>query len=202
MWRLTAPSCSRNARALLLVLATAWLSACAVSPQTIVVKPDLRLHTMPIGHGRPITVETRDERNDTALGSRGGLYNTATLTTDARMTQSITAEAVSVLQGWDFSAVPSNLGNASMPSFTIEILDIDYRRPESTVAGNVTVKCRLAVRIEMGNDVYTGEYTSQRSEQVPVVGTTAGNQRMVNETINQALTQMFRDNKLQRFLAD
>lgn len=190
------------ARVLLCLCSTLFLWSCALSPQTIVVKPDLKVATMPIGRGRPVSVITQDQRSDPSMGTRGGLYNSADLTTDARMNQSITQEAIRVLQGWDFAAVPRALGNQSMASFSVEIIDIDYQRPASSVGGNVVVKCRLSVKVLMGNASYEGEYSSKRSEQVAVQATSSQNTRLVNETINQALEQMFRDPKLQRFMAD
>ncbi len=199
--RIRFPLVTSRIKPLMLIACAALLSACALSPQTIVVRPDLKVPAMPIGHGRSITVTTRDLRSNTTLGNRGGLYQSSNLTTDSGMERSITQEAVSVLQSWDFAAVQSSLGNSNMASMEIQVIDIDYVRPETTVGGNVTVKCRVGVRVEMGTETYTGEYASQRSEQVAVMGTTSGNQRMVNETISQAITQIFIDNKLQRFMA-
>ena len=85
--------------------------------------------------------------------------------------------------------------------FTLEIIDIDYQRPKTNVDGNVVVKCRIGVKISKDGATYSGEYLSQRSEQVAVIGTANGNKRMVNDTINQALNQVFLDSKLQRFMA-
>ncbi len=186
----------------LLVSFVLVVSSCAFSPQTISIKPDLKVATMPIGRGRSVAVNTRDLRSDTTMGTRGGLYNSADLSTDARMTQSVTEEAVRVLQGWDFAAVPASLANRSTATFTVEIVDIDYQSPASSVAGNVVVKCRIAVKVLMGNASYDGEYASKRSEQVAVQATSGGNVRLVNDTVNQALEQVFRDPKLQRFMAD
>ncbi len=109
----------------LLVSFVLVVSSCAFSPQTISIKPDLKVATMPIGRGRSVAVNTRDLRSDTTMGTRGGLYNSADLSTDARMTQSVTEEAVRVLQGWDFAAVPASLANRSTATFTVEIVDID-----------------------------------------------------------------------------
>lgn len=184
----------------LLVCAT-LLTACALSPQTVVVRPDIKAPSMPIGHGRSMVVNTRDLRSKTTLGTRGGLYESASLSTDSHMEQSISASAITVLQSWDFAAVPSSLGNYNMPSMEIQIIDIDYHRPETSVGGEVSVKCRVAVRVQMGSETYSGEYASRRSEQVAVMGTESGNQRMVNDTISQALNQIFLDSKLQRFLS-
>ncbi len=188
-------------RQLLVLLGAVLLTACAMSPQTVVVKPDLKAPSMPIGHGRQVTVQTVDRRRDSTIGTLGGVYRTAYLNTDGRMEQSVTAEAVTVLQSWDFVAVPSHLGNAQMASFTIEILDIDYQRPASNVGGNVVAKCRVGVKVEMGDETYSGEYRSMRSEQVALMGTPEGNRRLVNQTISQALNQIFLDSKLQRFMA-
>lgn len=188
-------------RHLVLFACLAFLSACAMSPQTVAVKPELKVPSMPIGHSRQVKVDTVDRRRDPTVGILGGVYKSAYLTTDARMEQSITQEAVTVLQSWDFVAVPRNLGSHDMANFTIEILDIDYQRPTSSVGGNVTVKCRVGVKVEMGNETYSGEYMSQRTEQVAGMGTVAGNRRMVNDTISQALNQIFLDGKLQRFMA-
>lgn len=189
-------------RVLLTVTAVLMLSSCAFSPQTIAVKPDANVATMPIGRGRAVSVTTRDMRNDSSIGTRGGLYNSADLTTDARMTQSITEEAVRILQGWDFAAMPRGLTSRNAASFVIEIVDIDYQRPASNVAGNVVVRCRMAVKVSMGTATYEGEYTSRRSEQVAVQPTSHMNVRLVNGAVSQALEQMFRDPKLQRFMAD
>lgn len=193
---------SVSIRLVMLLLAVLTLSSCAFSPQTIAIKPDVKVSTMPIGRGRPVAVSTRDLRSDASMGTRGGLYNSADLTTDGRMTQSITEEAVRVLQGWDFAAVPQALANRNMASMYIEIVDIDYQRPASSVAGNVVVKCRVAVKVLMGNATYEGDYSSKRSEQVAVQATAGQNVRLVNDTLSQALEQIFRDPKLQRFMAD
>lgn len=177
------------------------LTACAMSPQTIVVKPDLKIASMPIGHGRSVKVETHDIRSDKTLGTLGGVYKSAYLSTDDRMEKSITQEAITVLQSWDFVAVPATLGSQDMTSFTMEVLDIDYQRPATSVGGTVEVKCRVGVKVQANNKSYRGEYLSKRSEQVAIMGTAAGNRRLVNDTINQALSQIFTDSKLQRFMS-
>lgn len=185
-----------------IAVAVALLTAsCALSPQTVVVKPDVRVSSMPIGRGRSIAVTTRDQRRDATLGERGGLYKSAELTTDERMVQSINQSVVTVLQSWDFAALPASMGKPNSPTFVVEVLGLDYQHPVSTVAGDVTVKCRISVRVEMGGDFYEGEYTSRRTEQVPVMPTAEVNKRLVNETVSQALQRMFQDSKMQRFLA-
>lgn len=184
-----------------LLICGALISACAISPQTVAVKPDLQVPSMPIGRNRPISVETRDLRQDSTLGTLGGVYNSAYISTDAQMQRSITQSAITVLQSWDFAAVPSNLANSDMATMTLEVLDMDYERPKTNVGGNVVVKCRIGVKVNKDGAIYSGEYLSQRSEQVAVIGTPNGNKRMVNDTINQALNRVFLDEKLQRFMA-
>ncbi len=156
---------------------------------------------MPIGHGRPLAVETHDLRHNPTLGTLGGVYKTATLTTDARMEQSITQEAITVLQSWDFVAAPANLSQPTTDRLMITLKNIEYQHPAVSVGGNVIVKCRLAVKIERSGETYNGEYLSQRSEQVALMGTVEGNRRLINETVSQALNQIFLDSKLQRFLS-
>lgn len=201
MLALARASLQSTARQMMLLVCATLLSACAVSPQTIVVKPDLKVPSMPIGHRREVAVETRDLRSDSTMGTRGGVYKSATLTTDARMEQSITQEAITVLQSWDFVAVPSTLGSYDMARFDIEVTDIDYQRPATSVGGNIVVRCKVRAKVEMGQETYSGEYTSQRSEQVAVMGTASGNQRLINATISQAINQIFLDSRLQRFMA-
>lgn len=188
-------------RFLVLLACGALLSACAISPQTVAVKPDLKVPSMPIGRNRAISVETRDLRQNSTLGTLGGVYNSAYISTDAQMQRSITQSAITVLQSWDFAAVPSNLGNSDMATMTLEVLGMDYERPKTNVGGNVVVKCRIGVKITNSNGTYSSEYQSRRSEQVAVIGTPNGNKRMVNDTINQALNGIFLDEKLQRFMA-
>jgi uncharacterized lipoprotein YajG len=188
-------------RFLVLLACGALLSACAISPQTVAVKPDLKVPSMPIGRNRSISVETRDMRQNATLGTLGGVYNSAYISTDAQMQRSITQSAITVLQSWDFAAVPSNLGSSDMATMTLEVLGMDYERPKTNVGGNVVVKCRIGVKVTTSDGTYSSEYLSRRSEQVAVIGTPNGNKRMVNDTINQALNGIFLDEKLQRFMA-
>lgn len=188
-------------RLFVLLACSVLLAACAMSPQTVKVKPDLDVPAMPIGRNRAISVETRDLRKDPALGTLGGVYNSAYISTDAQMQRSITQSAITVLQSWDFAAVPSHLGSPDMATMTLEVLDMDYERPKSNVGGNVVVKCRIGVKVTKSDGTYSSEYLSRRSEQVAVIGTPNGNKRMVNDTINQALNGIFRDEKLQRFMS-
>jgi uncharacterized lipoprotein YajG len=127
-----------------------FVSACALSPQTVIVKPDLKVPSMPIGHNRAVSVDTRDLRRETTIGTLGGVYNSAYISTDANLERSVSQAAVTVLQSWDFAAVPSTLGNSDMTTFTLEIIDIDYQRPKTNVGGNVVVKCRIGVKIKQG----------------------------------------------------
>lgn len=190
-----------STRIFLLSTCVLFLFSCALSPQTVAVKPDLKVPSMPIGRNRSVSVETQDVRQDKTLGTLGGVYKSADISTDAQMEKSVTQAAVTVLQSWDFAAVPSTLGNSDMIGFDLEIIDIDYQRPTTNVGGNVIVKCRIGVKINKDGATYGGEYLSQRSEQVAIIGTPNGNKRMVNDTINQALNQVFLDEKLQRFMA-
>ena len=190
-----------STRVFLLSTCVLFLFSCALSPQTVAVKPDLKVPSMPIGRNRSVSVETQDVRQDKTLGTLGGVYKSADISTDAQMEKSVTQAAVTVLQSWDFAAVPSTLGNSDMIGFDLEIIDIDYQRPTTNVGGNVIVKCRIGVKINKDGATYGGEYLSQRSEQVAIIGTPNGNKRMVNDTINQALNQVFLDEKLQRFMA-
>ncbi len=190
-----------STRVFLLSTCVLFLFSCALSPQTVAVKPDLKVPSMPIGRNRSVSVETQDVRQDKTLGTLGGVYKSADISTDAQMEKSVTQAAVTVLQSWDFAAVPSTLGNRDMIGFDLEIIDIDYQRPTTNVGGNVIVKCRIGVKINKDGATYGGEYLSQRSEQVAIIGTPNGNKRMVNDTINQALNQVFLDEKLQRFMA-
>lgn len=195
------PLVTPHFRRLALLACSLFLSACALSPQTVVVKPDLKVPSMPIGHNRPMSVQTIDQRRDTTIGTLGGVYNSAYISTDEHMGRSLTQAAVTVLQSWDFAAVPAALGNSDMASFELQVISIDYKRPQTEVGGNVEVKCRIGVKVSINGASYSAEYMSRRSEQVAVIGTTKGNRRIVNETISQALNQIFLDEKLQRFMA-
>ena len=54
-----------------LLISIILLTACAMSPQTVYIKPDLKVPSMPIGHGRPLAVETHDLRHNPTLALMG-----------------------------------------------------------------------------------------------------------------------------------
>jgi uncharacterized lipoprotein YajG len=71
------------------VLLAAELISCALSPQTVAIKPLLNAQSYPLGRGRNLVREVLDQRPKFYFGSRGGVYHTALITPRTDVAQAI-----------------------------------------------------------------------------------------------------------------
>lgn len=178
--------------------ATALLCACAMSPMTIAVNPVIDVDSLPLGRQQSLSVNTIDQRSSPVLGNRGGVYNTAYVSTSANFTQSVNQALVNTFRRLDFNA---NAGQGGPAHVTFQITELRYISPPNQLGGPLEVRAKIAVQANKHNRHFNGNYSSSRTMTVAVAATPLQNQQIVNQTVSQALTNAMKDPKLQRFLA-
>lgn len=181
-----------------LLVAVSLLSACAMSPLTIAVNPVIDVDGLPIGRQQTLAVSTVDQRPSPVLGNRGGVYNTAYVSTSANFTQSINQQLVNTFRRLDFNAQPGSTGPVRV---SFRITELRYITPPHQLGGPLEVRAKIAVQANKHNRHFNGDYSSSRTMTVAVAATPLQNQQIVNQTVSQALTNAMKDPKLQRFLS-
>src|SRR5690625_3979451 len=93
--------------AALLALVGLVLGGCAVSPQQVEVRPSLPLDADTWGRSLPVAVQVEDRREETILGSRGGIYgesSTVTVSNDLGLAVGRAVNAYLATQGFQTNA--------------------------------------------------------------------------------------------------
>lgn len=181
-----------------LIAASLLLSACAMSPMTIAVNPVIDVDALPLGRQQSLAVNTVDQRQSPVLGNRGGVYNTAYVSTATNTSQAINQALVNTFRRLDFNA---HAGASGPTRVTFQIVELRYINPPNQLGGPLEVRAKIAVQANKYNRHFTGNYSSSRTMTVAVAATPLQNQQIVNQTVSQALSNAMKDPKLQRFLA-
>ena len=186
-------------RAALILTATTLFAGCALSPQMINVTPKVAVEAANIGQNQPVQVIAVDSRDQSAFGTRGGVYKETALVQPANDVKAAIEDAVRKgLQTQGFNAF--NAG-ADATRLEVRLEQLDYVPEEGSVVNEVTLSLTLLAEATRGDVVHTGTYKSSVVHDLPLTPTADRNQTMVNEILSGAITRMLNDPEMQRFLA-
>ena len=180
--------------AFLLVL----LSACAYSPQQIMIAPQISALGDRVGAGQSVRVISEDAREDKIIGSRGGMYSsTSTISIKNNLTDAIvqSAEAKLAAQGYSI--------NSGQEGTVMKIIvdDIRYGISENGLKKNIDLTTRLRVELTNGPRSYSGKYQTEMTKESLKSPNAAWNEKMINEQLAKTLERIFVDPKVVDFIA-
>lgn len=184
---------------LLPLLIAALLGGCALSPQTIEVRPQPQVPAANVGNNSPVAVTVVDAREDRAFGTRGGVYKETALIRPSNDLDAIVAEIVkSSLQKQGFNAYNPPAGATDLE---VRLEEISYV-PESGIVVN-RVQTRAVIRaVASREDVtHTGVFKSEVEHDLPLTPTAKQNREMITDVLTRSLERMLSDPKLLAFLA-
>jgi len=175
-----------------------FFSGCALSPQQIVLTPEIQLAVQDTGRQRDIAVWAEDNRQNAVVGTRGGVYHeTSTIELSSEFTVDVTHELAAALTRWSFV---SHVGEADRDmGFVLKVDEVSYT-PDRTIAGKVKINVALTAVVKNGWEEYTGNYSANGEMAYVTMPSEAKNNKQVSEIFNLALAQVFADPNLQAFL--
>ena len=145
-------------RAALILTATTLFAGCALSPQMINVAPKADVEAANIGQNQPVQVIAVDSRDQSAFGTRGGVYKETALVQPANDVKAAIEDAVRKgLQTQGFNAF--NAG-ADATRLEVRLEQLDYVPEEGSVVNEVTLSLTLLAEATRGDVVHTGTYKS------------------------------------------
>lgn len=188
------------ARRLVLIAGLAAAAAgCALSPQTLNVRPALDAAAPPIGRGRPLALEVVDARpQPTVFGTRGGIYQTATVGPRNDVAVAVRQALAERLGASGFVLAPAQPGARTL---RVELLRIDYRAGGEPVVGEVRASCEVRATVDNAGYGYSGNYRANSARQVVGPPGIEDNEAIVNEIIAQTLQRLLADRGLLDALA-
>lgn len=183
---------------LLVSLSALLLTACALSPQQVTIRPTLEKSNSNIGEGRTLFIEVVDSRESSAIGSRGGMYKSTSLITLANDLPTAIRDVASKQfreMGFVVQAAPG-----ASADIRIFVDKLSYSDPETSAVGfDVSLESVLRVEARQNRDVYNGRYQVKTNRTYATVPGRDRNEEMINEVLSGSLQRLFNDPKLLAF---
>jgi uncharacterized lipoprotein YajG len=184
---------------LFLMLICVVLGACAFTPQTAVIKPDIDLAETDEGHNATVTVKVVDERPDDALGHRGAAFKGAKITASQDIEDLFRKEIMQGLAKKGFK--PTNCGKDSKPNLKVEIRLLEYSTSMGFFTGGIHTKVTLKAVADVNGQTYENLYRVENEKRVMFVPTASANEKYLNQVVSDILTKLFQDQELITTLA-
>lgn len=184
-------------RILTVLLATLLLGACALSPQTITVTPALTVAQAAFGKGHSINIQVTDNRSQTAIGSRGGIYQQSSRIEPSNdIADAIQSQAAAgfIMQGFTLT------GTDADSFITIGIEELSYTVPPGAITTSADIAAALKVSVKQGRKQHETVYRSSVNRRFPVVPSANQNEVWVNEVLSETLQRLFADPQVRALL--
>ena len=156
-----------------MVLTSSGLVGCALSPQTVAILPAIDVRAEPIGRGRNILLEVLDQRPQQAIGARGGVYDTATITPRTDVVQGVEQALAERLEasGFNVGKDDTEVVLGSELGLRVAVLSIDYQAQTGAQLGTpllneIKLNAEIEATVTNNNNRRSGQYQalSQRRQ--------------------------------------
>lgn len=177
------------------------LAACALSPQVVVVNPELKVATN-VTNAKPISIslEVVDTRSSAIIGQRGGVYaETSNLSTDDNMTATLQRNVAKAFSELGYGVAKK--GEAADAALTLRIINIHYATiTEKKVMKNIETKVEIQAVCKKQDKEFTGSYSASRKKDLIKTPNEQENEQLVNAVFTVVLESMLKDKDLITFI--
>ena len=183
------------------VLFIMGLAGCALSPQVVVVNPELKMDAN-VTTAKPttISVEVVDTRSSPIIGQRGGVYaETSNISTDENMTATLAKKVGTAFSELGYKVAQK--GEAADAALTVRIINVHYvTNTEKKILKNIETKLGLQAVCKKNGKEFTGDYSATRKKDLIKVPSMQENEQLVNEVFAVVLNSMLQDQDLITFI--
>ena len=184
----------------LFLIIALYLTACALSPQTVIINPDLQVaKNAAATKAITLSLDITDIRSSNIIGQRGGVYeSTSHITTGENTTSNLQKTLARAFT--DVGYIVTGKGESADAKLIIEISDIKYFAHSEKVIQSIETKVVIRAICWKNNQEYTGTYSATRKKDVLTTPTVAENERLVNEALGVVLQRVLEDEELFLFI--
>lgn len=187
-------------RPLSAVLGLLLLAACAVTSQQVAVEPRLTNEALDVGRQQPVYLTVSDRRPSPLLGYRKDeTGDRARIETGNDVPGVIKAAVEVALEDKGFALARSSSG--AVADLTVEIVEIAYEASGTYVAPSVTTRAVFKGIARRGGTIFEQTYRLEKQSREALPLTKGRNEKLLNETVSEALTMLADDYQLMKFLA-
>ena len=182
--------------ATLLALAT---TACARSPQVVVLSPPLSGPPGKIATPTTIELGVRDDRSSKVIGSRGGLYaETSTITTEDDIAPGLRKLLAEKLEQQGYTVVPP--GSGGEVNLDVVLQKLTYETGGSVLT-EAKVSSSIGVIATKGAETLTSRFETRHREEFATAPDEGENAELINMVLGRTLDEMLTDTELRDFMS-
>lgn len=177
-----------------------FTSSCALSPQVIVVNPELKSDkSSPVSKPTKLRVVVMDTRESNIIGRRGGVYQeTSHISTDENMVSLLERKLATAWNSRGYTVVDKD--KDADATLTVRITNITYVYHTEKALNNIETRVEIQVLCNKGNKEFSSAYRSTRKKDVLTTPTEKDNEKIVNEAMALSLEQMLKDKDIVSFI--
>lgn len=180
-------------------LAFLLLPACALSPQTIQINPDLTPEGIKPASGTTLALDVQDLRRDPVVGYRGGIYTTAAISTGDNVATSIRTELTRVLSGLGYSIVSK--GTPAGASLDIELQKLEYKATQENILWKIHVSAQINARVSVGTKTISNNFEDRLTKEFPTAPSMLDNEKLINKEVSGLLQRIISDQDISKLLS-
>jgi uncharacterized lipoprotein YajG len=169
------------------------LSACALSPQTVVISPQLGVGGSPAGAGKRLEVQVRDSRPNTVIGYRGGVYETAAIETAADLTQSLQSALVQAFIRSGYQIADSAAADIRL---VIDIETLDYQARQNKIIWDIEFFASIQATASAGGREKSLQLQDRITRQFAKAPTVQENESLINDVLSKLLQRLIENGEL------
>jgi len=182
-------------KSLFLVFLLSLLGGCALTPQKVVVNPDVLVMGSEAGKGKTVALTVTDPRADKVLGYRTTrLDKDSIILTDSDIAKVVQEKTYEGLKKYGFNV---NVSSGDAPLLLkVEIQTLQYSTPTGSWTGGIRTLARLKAFVKNGDTTYENLYEVEHKERVIIRPGQDKNEELINNTLSDVLQRLLKDQKL------
>ncbi|MGH8710000.1 MAG: YajG family lipoprotein [Burkholderiales bacterium] len=183
-----------------LVFLLSLIGGCAMTPQKVVLYPDVLVIGSEAGKGKTVGLTVTDVRANKDLGYRTTrLEKDSVILTDSDVAKVAQERIYEGLKKYGFNV---NVVSGDAPVLLkVEVQTLQYNTPTGSWTGGIRTLARLKAFVKNGGTTYENLYEITNNERVIIPPTQGKNEELINKTLADVLERLLKDQKLVSLLA-
>ena len=176
------------------------LGGCAMTPQKVVLYPDVQVLGSEVGKGKTVGLSVTDARTDKVLGYRTTrLDKDSVILTYSDVAKVVQEKIYAGLKDYGFNV--DVLSVNAQRSLKVEVVTLYYSAPTGSWTGGIRILAQIKAYVKNGNTTYDNLYEVEHNERVIIRPGQDKNEELINKTLADVLQRLLNDQKLVALLA-
>jgi len=148
--------------------------------------------------GATLALDVQDQRRTPVIGYRGGIYDTAAISTNDKVAASMRAEVSRVLSGLGVSIVSK--GTPAQASLEIELQQLSYKATQVNILWKVEVSAVINAKASAGSKTVSNNFEDRLSRDFATSPSMFDNEKLINDMVSKLLQRIIDDESLSELL--